>query len=405
MFDSSALREAVTIGAIRSHLEALQTIAYEYCERGYRAAGHEGSEVTLQYISEQLANYGDYFQISTQNFTASYTNRTSNSTETVSSFNLFAETYQGNSHEIVMTGAHYDSVNTGPGINDNGSGTAAILEIAKQMAMNGIVPWKKVRFVFWGAEELGLLGSQYYVQNLVKEEQDEIAIYLNFDMIGSPNFVRAVYHDEDDTSRNQLSSNVEQALLEYFEHIANLPAKTLVSLGGRSDHFPFRDVNISVSGLFTGGGDNKTDEDAALFGGVAGEPHDPCYHQACDNLDNVNLEVLDQMSDAAAHIVLLLAMNDSSLYSTYSPTFEITPGYSVNPIFSPSLPTVTPTNDQTSNPSQPGVDVITTLVPTPTLSLPTRTSTPNLRSDSTPHITSSFGVHCVLFLVLVIRYF
>jgi hypothetical protein len=200
-----------------------------------------------------------------------------------------------------------------------------------------------------------------------------------------------------------LAPIVEQALLDYFERIANLPAKPLVSLGGRSDHFPFQDVNISVSGLFTGGGDNKTEEDAAFFGGVAGEPHDPCYHQSCDNMYNINLDVLDQMSDAAAHIILLLAMNDSFIDSTIPPTFEIIPGYSVNPI-EPSIPTITPTDDQTSSPSQPEVDIIGTLVPTPTLSLPSQTGTPNLRSDSYPHVASSFGVHCVLLFVWVLRY-
>ena len=83
-----------------------------------------------------------------------------------------------------MAGAHLDSVQDGPGINDNGSGSAALLETAIQMAK--VKPANTVRFAWWGAEESGLLGSEHYVAGLTEDEADAIALYLNFDMVALP---------------------------------------------------------------------------------------------------------------------------------------------------------------------------------------------------------------------------
>ena len=107
---------------------------------------------------------------------------------------MLAETSSGRADNVVMVGAHLDSVSRGPGINDNGSGSAAILEVAE--AMRKVKPTNKVRFAWWGAEESGLVGSTNYVNGLSPAEQDKIALYLNFDMIGSPNFGRFVYDGE-----------------------------------------------------------------------------------------------------------------------------------------------------------------------------------------------------------------
>ncbi len=105
--------------------------------------------------------------------------------------NVIAETPGGAADNVVVVGAHLDSVSRGPGINDNGSGSAAILEVAEQMAR--VNPHNKVRFIWFGAEEQGLIGSTFYVNNLTPQERGNIALMLNFDMIGSPNFVRFVY--------------------------------------------------------------------------------------------------------------------------------------------------------------------------------------------------------------------
>ncbi len=217
--------------------------------------------------------------------------------------NVIAETRAGEEDGAVVVGAHLDSVREGPGINDNGSGSATILEIARQMSMLGVEPRKKVRFAFWGAEEIGLIGSTRYVEGLSEEEIEEIGAYLNFDMLGSPNYVRFVY---DGGAGPRGSGRIEEVFMDYFAS-QNLEARTDSSLEGRSDHGPFADEGVPVGGLFAGFEGTKTEEEAALFGGEAGEPHDPCYHQVCDTVQNLNPRALDEMSDAAAHATLVLA--------------------------------------------------------------------------------------------------
>ncbi len=212
---------------------------------------------------------------------------------------------------------HLDSVPQGPGIQDNGSGSAAILEIALQMADLGIEPENQVRFAWWGAEESGLLGSEYYVANLSKREIKNISLNLNFDMIGSPNFVRFVY--DGDGSATPLagpngSGNIEQVFLDYFAE-QGLPVEP-TAFSGRSDYGPFIEVGIPAGGLFTGAEGIKTNAQAAIYGGTAGDQYDPCYHLACDTFANISLEALDQMSDAAAHSVMTFAMTTSEVNGT-----------------------------------------------------------------------------------------
>jgi Zn-dependent M28 family amino/carboxypeptidase len=233
------------------------------------------------------------------------------------SSNVIAESPQGRDDRVVVVGAHLDSVPQGPGIQDNGSGSAAILEIALQMAALDISPRNKVRFAWWGAEESGLLGSQHYVDNLSKRDIKNIALNLNFDMIGSPNFVRFVY--DGDGSSTPLagpngSKNIESVFLDYFaaEGLAVEPT----AFDGRSDYGPFIEVGIPAGGLFTGAEGVKTEEEVAIYGGTAGDQYDPCYHLACDTFDNISLEALNQMSDAAAHSVLSFAMTTSSVNGT-----------------------------------------------------------------------------------------
>ena len=231
-----------------------------------------------------------------------------------STVNVLAETPGGRDDRVVVVGAHLDSVSEGPGIQDNGSGSAAILEIARQMSELGIEPRNKVRFAWWGAEESGLLGAEYYVDQLSAREIKNIAVNLNFDMIGSPNFVRFVY--DGDGSATPLagpngSGSVERVFLNYFaeQGLATEPT----AFDGRSDYGPFIAVGIPAGGLFTGAEGIKTEEQATIYGGTAGEQYDPCYHLACDTFDNISLEALDQMSDAAAHAVLTFAQTTSAV--------------------------------------------------------------------------------------------
>jgi Zn-dependent M28 family amino/carboxypeptidase len=239
--------------------------------------------------------------------------------ETRMSENVIAETPGGRDDRVVVVGAHLDSVAAGPGIQDNGSGSAAILEVAIQMAELGIEPRNKVRFAWWGAEESGLVGSTFYVGNLSKREIKNIALNLNFDMIGSPNFVRFVY--DGDGSATPLSgpngsANIEQVFLDYFaDEAGGLPTEP-TAFDGRSDYGPFIAVGIPAGGLFTGAEGIKTEEEVEIYGGTAGDQYDPCYHLACDTFDNISLEALDQNSDATAHAVMTFAMTTSSVNGT-----------------------------------------------------------------------------------------
>jgi len=228
--------------------------------------------------------------------------------------NVLAETPGGDPDNIVMAGAHLDSVNAGPGIQDNGSGSAAILEVAEQMAK---VPTRnKVRFAWWGAEESGLVGSTYYVNNLSQEEQDKITLYLNFDMIGSPNYVFFVYDGDDSDGVGagpgpDGSAQIEALFESYYDMVGEPYLGT--DFSGRSDYGPFIAVGIPAGGLFTGAEVVKTPEEAAIWGGTAGEQYDPCYHQACDTYDNISLHALDVNSDAVAYAVLQYAMNTEEI--------------------------------------------------------------------------------------------
>ena len=228
-------------------------------------------------------------------------------------YNVLAQT-SGDPNNVVMAGAHLDSVNAGPGINDNGSGSSALLEVAQQMAK--VNPVNAVRFAWWGAEESGLVGSTYYVNQLSQAEKDKIALYLNFDMVASPNYVFFVY-DGDDSDKVGAgagpagSAEIEKTF-EAFYSQRDIPFKG-TDFSGRSDYGPFIAAGIPSGGLFTGAEGIKTAEEAAIWGGTAGQAYDPCYHLACDDIDNLSLEALDVNSDAIGFAVLQYAMNTSDI--------------------------------------------------------------------------------------------
>ena len=211
--------------------------------------------------------------------------------------NVIAQTPGGDPENTVMVGAHLDSAPEGPGINDNGSGSATVLEIALQLARIDAEPRNRVRFAFWGAEEVGLLGSRHYVEALGEAEIGDISVYLNLDMTGSPNSVSTVYEGPDE---------VEDIFDSYFE-ARDIEVETSSALDGRSDHGPFQDEDVPTGGLFSGAGGTKTEGQQEVFGGEAGAPFDACYHRACDDIDNLNEESLDRLSDAAAHATAVLA--------------------------------------------------------------------------------------------------
>ncbi|HET6668293.1 MAG TPA: M28 family metallopeptidase, partial [Intrasporangium sp.] len=230
--------------------------------------------------------------------------------ETKSTSNVLAELPGKNADNVVMAGAHLDSVAAGPGINDNGSGSAALLEVGQQLAK--VKPQNTIRLAWWGAEEANLVGSTLYVNSLSEDELGKIALYLNFDMIGSPNHFFGIYDGDDSDAVGAGpgpagSAQIERTFEEFFE-MRGLPHQG-TDFTGRSDYGPFIAVGIPSGGLFTGAEGIKTAQEAALYGGTAGIAYDPCYHSACDTFDNVNLVALEANSDAIAYAVLSYAMN------------------------------------------------------------------------------------------------
>ncbi|HVV12724.1 M28 family metallopeptidase [Amycolatopsis sp.] len=222
--------------------------------------------------------------------------------ENRSSYNVVAETKTGRKDNVVMAGAHLDSVPDGPGINDNGSGSATLLETALQLGGSPKVN-NAVRFAFWSAEEFGLVGSTYYVDSLGFEQQLDIALYLNFDMIGSPNAAYFAYDGDDSDGVGAGpgpygSAQIEKTFVDYLSTRGIATEGT--DFDGRSDYGEFIAVGIPAGGLFTGAEDLKTEAQAAKWGGQAGVPYDPCYHQACDDLGNVDRTALDRNADAVA---------------------------------------------------------------------------------------------------------
>lgn len=222
--------------------------------------------------------------------------------------NVFAETPGGDPNNVVMVGAHLDSVNAGPGIQDNGTGSAALLEVAEAMAK---VPVRnKVRFAWWGAEESGLVGSNLYVAGLSQVEKDRIALYLNFDMIGSPNHVFFVYDGDDSDAVGagpgpEGSAQIEELFESYYRGKGISWKGT--DFSGRSDYGAFIANGIPAGGLFTGAEGIKTAQEVTLWGGTAGVAYDPCYHLACDTYDNINLGAFDVNVDAVAFATLTYA--------------------------------------------------------------------------------------------------
>jgi Zn-dependent M28 family amino/carboxypeptidase len=243
--------------------------------------------------------------------------------------NVIAETPTGDPRNAIVIGAHLDSVARGPGINDNGSGSAGILELAETFMAQKRVARNQLRFIWWGAEEAGLLGSDYYVSQLTQQERDDIALNLNFDMIGSPNFVRFVYDGDNSAfpvgpgaaAGPDGSGFIEKVFHDYFAAVGLASSETPFS--GRSDYGPFIEAGIPAGGLFTGAEGVKTAGEAAVYGGTAGVAYDACYHLACDTFDNVTPTGLHQMADAAAHVVLFFSKRNFTKFPLTNPTSTV----------------------------------------------------------------------------------
>ncbi|MFE2938731.1 M28 family metallopeptidase [Streptomyces sp. NPDC059255] len=230
--------------------------------------------------------------------------------------NVIAETKGGRSDRTVMLGAHLDSVTEGPGINDNGSGSAGLLEVALKLAKTHDKPANKVRFAWWSAEELGLLGAESYVGKLTDRQRADISLYLNFDMIASPNYAQFVYDGDDSDGEGagpgpEGSAQIEKGITDFLD--SRNVSHEGTDFDGRSDYGPFMDAGIASGGTFTGAEGVKSEEQAKRYGGEAGVAYDKCYHAACDDLSNISMRAFDVNVDVIANAVGTYAHDLGSL--------------------------------------------------------------------------------------------
>lgn len=207
----------------------------------------------------------------------------------ITTVNIIAETKFGDADNIVMLGAHSDSVTAGPGINDDGSGTISLLEVATQLSKFKVQ--NKVRFAWWAAEEEGLLGSNYYAENLTPEENLQVRLFMDYDMMASPNYEYEVY-DANNIDNPKGSEELKNLYIDYYtSHGLNY---TLIPFDGRSDYVGFIEHGIPGGGIATGAEKNNAEN---------GEVLDRCYHQLCDDLTNVAWDAFLVNTKLIAHSV------------------------------------------------------------------------------------------------------
>ena len=287
------------------HLEALQKIADRH--GGNRATGTTGYDASVEYVAGVLRETG--FKVSTPTYDASGDDADNSGG---SQRNVIAQTHTGDTRDVVMIGAHLDSVPDGPGIVDDGSGVASLLEIASQLGANPSVK-NTVRFAFFGDEENDGEGSSGYLEGLSAADRRKIKLYLNVDMVASPNggyFVQGGRGSDSETAGPAGSAAIGRVLADQLAKTGVTPE--LIEFVG-DDESPFIEDGIPVGGAENGDEDEKTAKQAKAWGGEAGEPYDPCYHEACDRIDNVNPDVLNHYMGALAGTLAHFATSTDEL--------------------------------------------------------------------------------------------
>ncbi|MDP2438541.1 MAG: M28 family peptidase [archaeon] len=220
--------------------------------------------------------------------------------------NVLCVTPQGDTTSQIVIGSHLDSVPAGPGINDNGSGTSVLLQLAIQASRNKISIKNQIIFAWWSGEESGLLGSTYFVSVANKAN---IALNINNDMLGSPNGIRQILNGANANEPIRPASTAIQRLYEDYFSANNLPY-AMKDFNGRSDYGPFIAQNIPAGGLATGAEVIKNMTERSIYGGLANTAYDPCYHQPCDTIENINWTYLLQMGQASAFTLESLTGQD-----------------------------------------------------------------------------------------------
>lgn len=288
--------ERVTAADIQPHLAALQRIADEH--GGNRASPGPGYQASVDYVAGILREAG--FEVTTPSYPVE-----DDDGDRATARNVIAQTRTGNPERVVLIGAHLDSVREGPGINDNGSGVGALLEIARRMGGSPDVA-NMVRFAFWGHEEEHYEGSRAYVAGLSRRERNAIMIYLNVDMIASPNGGYFVHGDGSDGSPASPASNTAVQVL-LGELAATGVTAERVEIDGGSDFVAFVRAGIPSAGVFAGDEEEKTRRQAQLWGGEAGTVFDRCYHQSCDRTDNIDPVMMERFATALGGTIAYFA--------------------------------------------------------------------------------------------------
>ena len=279
----------ISVDNVKAHLQQLQTFATN--NGGNRRSTGAGYTASANYVFDRLSAAG--YNVVRQNCTSGCT--------AGAGPNVIADWPGGDDTQVYMFGAHLDSVSAGPGINDNGSGSAALLEVALKLAELHPSIAKHVRFGWWTDEEQGLNGSEFYVNSLSATQRANIKGYFNFDMIGSPN---AGYFIDAITSA--LAGNLKG----YFDSIS-VPTEEMTECC--SDDGPFRNAGIPATFLSTGASAVKSSAQQQKWGGTAGQAFDPCYHSSCDSYpSNIGTTALDRGSDAVAWALWKVAVGDTT---------------------------------------------------------------------------------------------
>jgi subtilisin-like proprotein convertase family protein/Zn-dependent M28 family amino/carboxypeptidase len=294
----------VDVAAVKQHLAQLNTIATQ--NGGNRRSTSAGYRASVAYVKDKLTAAG--YTVTEQACTSGCTSGAGP--------NVIAEWPGGNANNVYMFGAHLDSVSAGPGINDNGSGSASLLETALVLSRNNPTMLNKVRFAWWTDEEQGLLGSRFYVSQLPTAERAKIKTYHNFDMIASVNGGYFI---------NNITSAQSAQMKAYWDSLGLQPEENTEGRN-RSDDASFTNAGIPASGYAMGASARKTAAQAAKWGGTSGGAYDPCYHSSCDTTANISDTHLNRAIDGIAYTVWKSAVSSGTPGADFSVAVSPTSG-------------------------------------------------------------------------------
>ncbi|MEU0335510.1 M28 family peptidase [Streptomyces sp. NPDC006193] len=294
----------IDVTKVQAHLTELNAIAGR--NGGTRRSTGQGYRDSVAYVKGKLQAAG--YTVTEQPCTSGCTSGAGP--------NLIAEWPRGDASKVYMFGSHLDSVSAGPGINDNGSGSATLLEVALRLAAADPSMAARVRFGWWTDEEQGLNGSDFYVRSLTSAQRSAIKAYYNFDMVASPNGGYFINH---------INSAAAVPMKAYWDSLGLQPEENTEG-AGRSDDYSFESYGIPTSGYAMGASARKTSAQAAKWGGTANAAYDGCYHSSCDTTANINATGLNRSADGVAYTLWRQAVSDGAPADDFSLSASPTTG-------------------------------------------------------------------------------